>query len=146
MTIDIANRYANQDLNIAKRHHDRLGTFVSRSGPDNQPFSRYVDAWWAAMAIGVRLGRRTPLPPEVIKFNDGRILSSDPWRITHLELLALAEAGPEALDRPADVIRRASEYANTGFPSLLAQLIGQNEPTLNLMLRVGEIDEWQLIR
>ncbi len=144
MTTDITNRYVNQDLNIAKSHHDRLGAFVSRSGPANKPFSRYVDAWWAAMAIGVRLGRRTPLPPEVKKFNDGRVLSSDPWRITHLELLALAKSGPEALDRPADVIRAASEYANTGFPYLLEQLIGQNEPTLNLMLRVGEIDEWQL--
>ena len=144
MSKDITNRYANQDLYIAKRNHERVGTFVSRNVRDNKPFSRYVDAWWAAMTIGVHLGRTTPLPPEVIKFNDGRILTSDPWRITHLELVALAEAGPESLDRPVDVIRLASEYANTGFPYLLDELIGQNEPTLNLVIRVGAIDEWQL--
>ena len=144
MTVDIANRYASQDLNIAKQHHERLGAFLSRSGRENMPFSRSVDAWWIAMLIGVRLGRRSPLPSEVTKFNDGRVLSSDPWRITHLELLALGTEGPDSLDRPSDVIRMASEYANTGFPYLLDQLIGQNEPTLNLMLRVGKIDEWQL--
>ena len=135
----VLNRYANQDLFIAKNHHQVLGDFVSRSEGDERPFSRQVDAWWAAMTLGVRQGRRTPLPPEVTKFNDGGILSSDPWRITHLELLAIAEAGPEVLERPPEVIRIASEYAHTGFPDLLNHLVGQVEPTLNLMMRLDEL-------
>lgn len=144
MTIYITNRYANQDLYIAKCHHDSLGNFVSRDEQKNKPFHRYVDAWWAAMAVGVKLGERTPLPSDVTKFNDGRVLSSDPWRITHLELLALAEEGPGAIDRPANVIRMASEYANSGFPYLLDKLIGQNEPTLNLVHRLDDIGDAQL--
>ena len=42
------------------------------------------------------------------------------------------------LDKPAEVIRMASEYANTGFPHLFEHLIGQPEPTLNLMMRLDE--------
>ena len=135
MTTDIVNRYASQDLFIAREYHDRIGDFVSR-GQDSRPFSRYVDAWWVAMTIGIQRDRRTPLPSGVVKFNDGGILSSDPWRITHLELLALARGGPEALDRPAELIRMASEYANAGFPELVDLLTGQVEATLTLMLRL----------
>lgn len=135
----IANPYASQDLFIAAPHHERLRDYVSRSQQDQRPFQRQVDAWWAALAIGARQRRRIPLPQDAVKFNDGRILATDPWRITHLELLALAEEGPEILDSPADVIRMASEYANSGFPDLLDQLVGQVEPTLNLMLRLDDL-------
>ena len=134
----IENRYANQDLFIARAHHGRLLGFVSRSEQDSHPFARQVDAWWAAIVIGVQRGERTPLPSDQVKFNDGGILSSDPWRITHLELLALAEGGDEVLDKPTEVIRMASEYANTGFPHLFEHLMGQPEPTLNLMMRLDE--------
>jgi hypothetical protein len=135
----IANPYASQDLFIAVPHHERLLEYVSRSQQDHRPFQRQVDAWWVALAIGAHQRRRTPLPQDAVKFNDGRILATDPWRITHLELLALAEEGPEILDSPADVIRMASEYANSGFPDMLDQLVGQVEPTLNLMLRLDDL-------
>ena len=137
----VFNRYANQDLFVARSHHQVLRDFVRGAEGDERPFSRQVDAWWAAMTLGVRRGQRTPLPAEVTKFNDGGILSSDPWRITHLELLALAEAGPEVLERPAEVIRIASEYAHTGFPDLLNHLVGQVEPILNLMLQLDEMED-----
>ena len=141
MTVDIPNRYANYDLHIATQYHERLDSFVSHSGKEKKLFSRWVDAWWLALTIGVRVGRRSPLPPNVTKFYDGRILSSDPWRITHLELLALAENGPEALDDPRDVIRMASEYANTGFPDLLDHVVGQNEPTLHLISALSRMGQ-----
>lgn len=135
----IVNRYANQDLFIARVHHQRLGGFVSRSPQDSQPFARQVDAWWAAIAIGVQRRERIPLQTDQVKFNDGSILSTDPWRITHLELLALAEGGDEMLDNPVEVIRMVSEYANAGFPHLLEHLTGQPEPTLNLMMKLSEV-------
>lgn len=137
--ITVLNRYTSQDLFIARGHHQVLGDFVSRSERDERPFSRQVDAWWAAMTLGVRRRQRTPLPAEVTKFHDGSIFNSDPWRITHLELLALAEAGAEVLERPAEVIRIASEYAHTGFSDLLNCLVGQVEPTLNLMMRLDQV-------
>ena len=138
---DVMNRYANQDLFLAQDVSEKLGDFVSRSDRDVKPFSRQVDAWWLAIGIGVRLGRRTPLPASTVKFNDGGILSSDPWRITHLEALALAEEGEQVMDSPAQVIRIAAEYANTGFPWLFEQLIGEAEPTLTLMNRLAEFTD-----
>jgi len=134
------NRYANQDLFIARIHHERLLGLVSRAEQQEvQPFDRQVDAWWAAMAIGVQRGERTPLPADQVKFNDGGILTSDSWRITHLELLALSEGDPEILEKPREVIRLASEYANAGFPYILEHLVGQPEPTLSLVARLDEI-------
>ena len=145
----IANRYATQDLFIARDHRKQLGNFVTRlddGAPTSdreliRPFTRQVDAWWVALVLGVRNGQRTPLSTaNRSKFNDGGVLNSDPWRITHLDLLALAEDGPDMLDRPAEVIRMANEYANTGFPELLEQLIGEPEPTLSFMLRLNALD------
>lgn len=138
--IDVVNRYANQDLFISQEVSDRIGDFVSRSDKDAKPFARQVDAWWLAIGIGVKIGRRTPLPPpdKTVKFNDGGILSTDPWRITHLEALALAEEGEEVIDSPGQVIRIASEYANTGFEWLIDKMLGEAEPTLRLMNELEE--------
>jgi hypothetical protein len=135
---DVINRYSNQDLFIAEDVRDRLGDFVSRSEKDGKPFARQVDAWWLAIGLGVQIGHRTPLPEKTVKFNDGGILSTDPWRITHLELLALADEGEAVLDSPSQVVRIASEYANTGYPWLIDQLLGEAEPTLTLMNRLSE--------
>jgi len=139
MALLVVNPYASQDLNIASEVSDRMPELVSRSESDARPFSRQVDAWWMAMVIGVWLGQRVALPRDTRKFNDGGILSSDPWRITHLELLALAEADETVLERPAQVIRIAAEYANGGFPWLFDQLVGVAEPNLTLINRLGDL-------
>jgi hypothetical protein len=138
MPAAVANPYANQDLFIAGDVSDRMGDLVSRSAQDERPFARQVDAWWVALDIGVRLGQRAALPDKTVKFNDGAILATDPWRITHLELLALAEEGNGILDSPAQVVRIATEYANAGFVWLIDKLLGEAEPTLTLTNRLSE--------
>lgn len=133
----VMNPYASQDLLISAENSDRIGSFVSRAG--DKPFTRQVDAWWIALLAGVRMGIRTELAGRTVKFNDGGVLGSDPWRITHLELLAVAEEGVEVLQRPAQVVRIATEYANTGFDWLFTQLIGESEPALTLTNRLGDL-------
>lgn len=132
---EFSNRFSNQDLLISQDVSDKLSDFVSRSDKDPRPFSRQVDAWWLAVGIGLKMGLRTPLSSETVKFNDGGILGSDPWRITHLEALALAEEGVEV--SPGQAIRLASEYANTGFLWLFEELLGEAEPTLTLMNKLS---------
>lgn len=136
---EIVNPFANQDLFIAEVHHDRVRNYVSRSQSDHHPFARQIDAWWAALTIGARRRERSPLPRNAVKFNDGRVLATDPWRIIHLELLALDEGGPEMLNSPSEVIRMASEFANAGFSALLGQLVGEIEPTIHFLLRAEDL-------
>ena len=109
-------------------------------GDVRKPFQRQIDLWWCALCLGVRLERRTRLGPRdsLVKFNDGGILSSDPWRITHLELLALAELGEEGLDNPSDTIQMAAEYAATGASVIEEICVGAAEPTLTLLTRLPD--------
>ena len=135
--VDVVNRYTNQDLVLTPEVSEQLANFVSQSD-GAKPFRRQVDAWWLAIGVGVRIGRRTPLPNKTVKFGNGSILGSEPWRITHLEALALAEEGEHVIDSPIQVIRIALEYANTGFPWLFTQVLGEGEPTLTLMNRLED--------
>lgn len=99
----------------------------------DQPFPLQVDAWWIGFCLGIRRNETRPLSDKRTKFMDGTILSSDPWRIIHLELIALGLCGQEVLARPRDVILFATEHANYGLELIVDALTGQNEPTLALM-------------
>ena len=60
-------------------------------------------------------GQRTKLPEKQVKFNDGDILATDPWRITQLELLTLSELGIEALETPRATITMADRVRAHGL-------------------------------
>lgn len=126
---EINNRYAAIDLFMPEDSHRIIREYVGAG----QPFQRQVDAWWIAFCLGVRHNQRRPMPDRRIKFMDGTILSSDQWRIVHLELIALGLRGEGILTRPRDVIQLATEHANYGLDLLVGALTGQNEPTLALM-------------
>ena len=110
-------------------------SLVSPTEP-RAPFHRQVDLWWHAIEIGVAAGERTPLPspvrPALSNFAEADILASDPWRVTHLELLVLGEQGVEAASNPATVIATANEYAMTGFRLLADELRGQSDLQIHL--------------
>lgn len=135
---DPINRYATQDIFVPADSHHSLGEFVSRSEKERKPFARQVDIWWVAFGIGVRMGYQTTLPAERVKFNTAAILNTDPWRITHLELVAVSVDGDRVLNEPARVIQIASEYAATGLPWLIDCMLGEAEPTLTLMNRIDK--------
>ena len=100
------------------------------------PFGRVVDLWWHAVELGAVAEERTPLPtpprPTLVNFSEADILQSDPWRVTHLELLVLGEQGVDAVREPATVIRTANEYALTGFRLLSEELRGQSDLQVHL--------------
>ena len=122
-------RYGNQDLWLPKSFHaefvENVGHVVHRSNA-RAAFPRQVDLWWYALGMGMAEGRRTPLPTrdQLVRFNDGGILEADPWRITHLELLALIEEGHLAATNTATVVRIGNEYAFTGCAILTDRLRG----------------------
>ena len=136
----IENPYASQDLLIDAKLHEILESHVSRA---DGPFQRWIDAWWLGLCIGRKQNQRLPLPErsQCKKFNDGGILASDPWRITHLELLMLAEGGEEVLMDPRRVVRIASEYANGGLKWIANELLGEAAGTLRLMNELSQFGD-----
>ena len=142
--VAVANPYVNIQLKIPEHEWEAVRrfttTFRSEDGQkpdiDRSPFDRYVDLWWAALCLGVREAKRTT-PPRWHDFITGSVLNQDPWRIRHLELIALAEEGPTVLEDPGKVISIANEYACTGIGKLIDAMTGQYEPiwTLTSLLR-----------
>ena len=131
MLID-SNPYASQDLFVPDEWHEAYQRYGRGRGEsrdlDASPFPRMIDMWWAALCMGLREGRRSALGEKPRKFADGAILGSDPWRIAHLGLIAVTEVGPDVLERPAEVIRTACEYAATGSPWLIEVMAGHTKP------------------
>lgn len=128
-----SNPYAAQDLFVPQQWHDSYQRYTNLTRSegrdlDGAPFPRMIDMWWAALAIGVREGRRSPLGEHPVKFADGAILGSDPWRIAHLGLIAIAEEGDSILDKPGEVIRLACEFAATGSEVLVEAMAGHARP------------------
>ena len=128
-------RYGNQDLFLPKDFHTAYRSRLVNQTDERAPFNRQIDLWWYALGLGVRQGVKTPLPDRdaLVKFNDGGILESDPWRITHLELLVMGEKGENAASNPGIVVQTANEYAMTGCNALTEELGGVIDPQLSLL-------------
>jgi hypothetical protein len=136
MPAAIANPYVNSELKIPKQYFEDVKKYTSRfksedgttKDIDRSPFDRYVDLWWAAIGVGVCEGRVSSTEDSE-KFVTGVVLSQDPWRITHLELLAIAHTGsPDVVGRPGEVIEIANGFAATGVPLLVEILLKKSEP------------------
>jgi hypothetical protein len=133
--VSISNPYTNFDLFIPDTAHRLNETLVASSGGgEYAAFDRQIDLWWTGLMLGVRAGRRSAAATtgNLIKFNTGSILTSDPWRIPILELVAIAEVGPAVLREPREVINIASEYAYTGLTLLADRLRGSPVPLIGL--------------
>jgi hypothetical protein len=130
------NSAADIELKIPSQYSEDFKKYTSRfksedgsaKDIDRSPFDRYVDFWWAAIGVGVCEGRVSNTEDSE-KFVTGVVLSQDPWRITHLELLAIAHTGsPNVIGRPGEVIEIANGYAATGVPILVEMLLKKSEP------------------
>ena len=98
---------------------------------DNVPFDRYVDIWWLSLCIGVQEGVRTQL--EANKWHQfiraGEVLPSNPWRLLQLQLLAVGiTENTEILSNPRKLVSMANEYAATGLPIILDEMLGKSVP------------------
>ena len=132
MALD-SNPYAAQDLFVSREWHESYQRYTIQARAESRdldatPFPRMIDMWWAALCIGVREGRRSSLGEKPTKFADGAILSSDPWRVAHLGLIAVTAAGVDVLERPAEVIKIACEYSATGTEWLVETVAGHAKP------------------
>lgn len=142
MKKEIVNPFATCELRLPADCVAEVKKFTSTFGPedgkeadpDRTPFRRYVDVWWAGMALGASEGKKASNPPAGWhKFMDGVILQSDPWRVVQLQMLGLAwNKDPAVLADPARILAEANEYAGYGVPVLLRVMTGQPEPMFEL--------------
>lgn len=121
----IANPFANIELKIPKALQEDANRFAgmrrNEAGEtrdiDKVPFRRIVDLWWAALCLGVQEGRQTEADGH--KFNTGVVFNDDPWRIRHLQALAIGISGdPGILKDPGKIIAMANGFVATGVPIL----------------------------
>ena len=136
MTAAVANPYANLELKFPSQYLEDVEKYTGRFRPedgspkdiDRSPFDLYVDFWWAAIGVGVAEGRLST-PDNLKKFVTAVVLNQTPWRITHLELLAIGHTGsPDVLKRTGEIIEIANGYAATGTPILVEILLKKSEP------------------
>lgn len=140
----------NQDLRIPSSEYESVRRFTmtrtSEDGPkdpDQRPFNRYVDLWWAALCIGAQENRRTKATEWHTFVRAGEVLPSNPWRIFQLQLIGLGFTGStEILQRPGELISLANELAATGLPMLIEEMVGKGIPiwAVTDYLRVRAID------
>ena len=132
----VYNPFLNNSLRFPERHwadvQKYTTTGVPNPDPDRRPFRRYIDIWWAGMCIGILEEQLTKVPAnECHTFSPGSILSSDPWRIIHLQLLAVGLTESRTiLDDPSAIVQMANDYAATGLPLLFDRMNNTPEPIM----------------
>lgn len=132
---DLLGGLQNLPLRIPAEHYDHVQrlTMTGRTrknvNRDNVPFARYLDIWWLALCIGIQEGRRTPSSEWHTFVRAGEVLPSNPWRILQLQLLAVSETNDtKILANPSEIIVMANEYAATGLPLVISEVLGSQIP------------------
>ena len=127
----------NQGLRIPIEHLENVRRFTMTGqtergkNRDDIPFERYVDIWWLALCLGIKEDRRTRIEPNRWHqfVRAGEVLPSTPWRLFQLQLMAVGKTGStEILSKPGELIGMANEYAATGLPLLLNEVLGSQVP------------------
>ena len=125
------NPFQTSDLRIPESFRDEVSSYCQgptqegrKTGLGEAPFPRMVDMWFLALCLGAREHKREDLTGvKMHKFMDGTVLSSDPWRIDALMLLAISLSSETAIvAEPAKIINLANEYAAGGLPDVIDML------------------------
>ena len=139
----MADRYSNPfqalDVVVPSDCHEEVSRYSQResgSVPDRNPFPRMVDVWFLALCLAAR---RNLKPVELAgrdtrKVVEGSILSSDPWRVNLLTLVAIAYAEDiEIANEPRRMMAMANGLAAAGFPFVFEMVKdGDQDPIWNL--------------
>ena len=125
------NPFQTAELRIPESFRDEVSSYCQgptqegrKTGLGEAPFPRMVDMWFLALCLGAKEHRREDLTGvKMHKFMDGTVLSSDPWRIDALMLLAISLSNEtEIVAEPAKIINLANEYAAGGLPDVIDML------------------------
>ena len=149
MTDRYYNPFQTSELRIPEGFREEVSRYCQgptqegrRTGLGEAPFPRMVDMWFLALCLGAKGGKRKDVVGvKMHKFMDGTVLSSDPWRIDALMLLAISLTNDTAIvAEPARIINLANEYAAGGLPDVIDMLRdGDADAIYNLSDNLEEV-------
>jgi hypothetical protein len=126
------NPFQAMELRLPSSYRDEISRYCQGATQDGRgtglgdaPFPRIVDMWFLALCLAARAGKKeTDLPADkTYKFMEGTVLSSDPWRIDMLMMLAVSMTGEtEIVAQPRQVINLANQLAAAGMPDVIDML------------------------
>lgn len=129
--------YVSQDLYLPRAFDDEFSDLlVSGKRGSDKPFPRKVDLWWTTICIGAALGQHRPVAKERVKFHTGQVFANEQWRVTHMELLALARDGRDSLRKPTRVVEIAEEYGMAGIDWMTERLRASTRPAIKLLMEL----------
>jgi hypothetical protein len=136
------NPFQGQDIRVPNRFRDAFARYCQTHSEDggkssvlHSPFTRMVDMWFLAACLGAQSGKPEDYDAkDTYKIIDASILSSDPWRIDALVLMAISHSKDvEIVKEPREVLQIASKFAVAGMETLLGMLKeGDSDPVWNL--------------
>jgi len=136
------NPFQGQDIRVPNRFREDFGRYCQTHSEDgakssvlHSPFPRMVDMWFLAACLGAQSGKPADYDAkDTYKIIDASILSSDPWRIDALVLMAIAfTKDVEVVKEPREILHIASRFAVAGMDKLLEMVKdGDAEPVWNL--------------
>lgn len=137
------NPFQAMELRLPSGYRDEVSRYCQGATQDGRgaglgdaPFPRIVDMWFLALCLAAKAGKKeAELPADkTYKFMDGTVLSSDPWRIDVLMMLAVSMTGEtEIVAQPRQVIQLANQLAAAGMPDVIDMLKnGDSDAIYNL--------------
>ncbi len=124
------NPFASFNVEIPKKYSDEVKKFCKTAGSkvsyEFSPFNRQIDFWYYSFIYAVKNNLPNVSDNDTSNITPASILSSDPYRITSIQLAYLAATGDiEKLANHRRVFDYAQEMANSGLPYVLQML---NDP------------------
>ena len=132
------NPFASYQITSPKEFSEKAKSFCQSggaiTGAEYQPFKRQVDFWFLAFVLAVKKGMPPELAADSVNMTPASILSTDPFRISYIQLAFYGEKLEiEMLAEHKVVFDWAQGMAHAGFPTLL-QILGDDDlsPLMNV--------------
>lgn len=133
------NPFASYNVTIPRRYADDVKKFTQTSGSRVTemfaPFKRQVDFWYLAFIYAVHKSLKPESIDDSSNITPASILSTDPYRIIHIQLAFLGEfLDIDKLSDSKKVFDYAIQMANAGIPYILQMLKDQDARPLENIL------------
>lgn len=123
----VENPFASYNVEIPKKYAEDVKSYCQTAGSkvsiEFAPFKRQVDFWYHSFTIAIKMGLEPIAENDTSNITPASILSSDPHRISHIQLAFLGMGkNLEELANHRKVFDFALGMSNAGIPYVLQLL------------------------